>query len=74
MVKHVFFMISFSHACFQVTVKVFPGVLNVSAGTGVFPDVLNMSSCTFPGAAVAQWGKRAVPQPQGRGFDPRSPH
>jgi len=26
------------------------------------------------GAAVAQWGKRAVPQPQGRGFDPRSPH
>jgi len=26
------------------------------------------------GAALAQWGKRAVLQPQGRGFDPRSPH
>jgi len=26
------------------------------------------------GAAVAQWGKRAVLQPQGRGFDPCSPH
>jgi len=26
------------------------------------------------GAAVAQWGKRAVLQPQGCGFDPRSPH
>jgi len=26
------------------------------------------------GAALAQWGKRAVLQPQGCGFDPRSPH
>jgi len=25
-------------------------------------------------AALAQWGKRAVLQPQGCGFDPRSPH
>jgi len=29
---------------------------------------------TTHGAALAQWGKRAVLQPQGCGFDPRSPH
>jgi len=43
-------------------------------GAGPYISREDVDSSHIKGAAVAQWGKGVVLQPQGRRFDPRSSH